>query len=345
MTLWDDASMCKQVFQQYGLVWFVLLGCLLVSERSSAATAVAVDTDGGYASAVLAKVLNKWEPPALRGNYSVQIKVSLDGTGKVKNCVPVRPSSLEVFDQVACSAVYAAQPFGKTSYEAPLDVYLAFQLRENSPLSGNYGVSDADAMRAEVTARTRVERDLAANMADATEQRARERAMAAAKSQGKTLPEVHPAPVDPPKAKTSSQGKNSTQVLPSYGEDVGDKRRQQKTQTGPAKIESQMASAEPKTLDPAQRMALRRDKYTSLLSRSLTRIIRFPKKLPAGTYAVVMRVVVDAKGKILENAVIQSSGNAEADKAILQSVKVARTVPAPPAGLENSFLVPLTATK
>ena len=322
----------------------LLLVLLVWADKGSAAAAVAVDTEGGYASEVLAKVLSKWNPPALRGNYSVQIKVSLDGSGRVNACVPVRPSAIEAFDQVACSAVYKAQPFGKTSYEAPLDIYLAFQLRENVPPASTLRPSDADAMRAEVSARTRLERDLAANLADATEQRARERALAAARSRGQTLPEVHAAPVDKkadmsvPKEKKpalSAQGPRG-QGLPSYGE------------YGAARAPKTDKPQTPKTEQPqdlATRQALRREKYIKLLTQSLGRIIFLPKHLPAGNYAMLMQVVVDAKGRILDNSMLKSSGNAEADKAMLHCVKVARTVPAPPTGLDTVFQVPLTVTK
>ena len=330
-----------------------VLRCLLAlllsgiwADESSAAAAVAVDTESGYASQVLAKVLSKWNPPALRGNYSVQIKVSLDGSGRVKECSPVQPSSLEAFDQVACSAVYAAQPFGKTSYEAPLDIFLAFQLRENAPPMSSLGPSDADAIRAEVSARSRVERDLAATIADATEQRARERALAAARSRGQTLPEMPAASVDkktdmslPKEKKPALAGRQpQEQRLPSYGEQVP--RSAQPTQP---KTDKAQAAAEPQ--DQAQRQALRKEKYTKLLTSSLSRIIFLPKHLPAGNYSLLMQVVVDPKGRILENSLLKSSGNTEADKAMLHCVKVARTVPAPPSGLDNTFQVPLTVSK
>ncbi|MCR5813637.1 MAG: TonB family protein [Desulfovibrio sp.] len=341
--------MSKQNLRPLVFRWLWLFGLfwLFCPGKSFAATAVAVDTESGYASEVLSKVLAKWTPPALRGNYSVQVKVSLDGNGHVKNCEAIRPSSIEVFDQVACSAVYAAQPFGKTSYEAPLDIYLAFQLRENAPPSSNLGLSDADALRAEVVARTRVERDLAATMADATEQRARERAQAAARSRGQTLPEVQAAPVDkkpeftPPKqqkpapAPKGAEGKR----LPANGEHAGPNPAAPAAQTKPV-----AGKTEP-PLDSGQLLALRKEKYTKLLTRSLTRIIFLPKQLPQGSYSVLMKVVVDAKGKILDNAILKSSGNADADKAMLHCVKVARTVPAPPSGLDNSFQVPLTVSK
>ncbi len=84
-------------------------------------------------------------------------------------------------------------------------------------------------------------------------------------------------------------------------------------------------------------------KYTNLLSRYLTRIVHLPKKVPEGRYAAKVQVVLEPSGRIARASVLESSGNSDADAAIVKSVLVSKTVPAPPKSLGLTFAVPIVA--
>ena len=357
-----------------GVLFCVLFfQCILTESCQATTLAGAIDTESGYAQGVLDKVMQKWSPPALRGSYSVRVKVSLDGSGRVTSCKAVRSSSIEVFDQVVCSAVHAAGPFGRTSYEAPLDLYLTFSLGAKEPKK-NEGVSDIDALRAEMNARSKAEREQAERSAGAVEDRARERALAAARSQGKDLPEIHAQPLaqHPKNAQSETKkpeqpGKKEKEVgqpkevsqtapveerplrtgvrepvpprpLPTYGEYGGVR----DAHADPSLLTSSSVSA---PRDEKALIEARLKKYTALLERYLNRVLVLPPKVPSGEYSMIMKVGVASDGKITEVGVIRSSGDETADAAMLRSVKQSRSVPAPPKSIGNSFQVPLKAQK
>ncbi|MCR4666653.1 MAG: TonB family protein [Desulfovibrio sp.] len=338
----------------------------------AATTVVGGDEENGYSAKVLSKVVDVWKPPVVQGNYTVELKVSIDGEGRVKQCIPLKSSSLEVFDQVACSAVYKAGPFGKPSYEAPIDVFLVFHLGDQDR-KVKQELSDADAMRAEALARARAEREQARTKAGAVEEQARNRAMLAARSQGKDLPEVSPAPVAPPhhmsgknvekdvkrRATSGETGKNppmekntnvagqekrkeaqkdhsrsSRHVSPSEGNGNGHTYGE-----GAAASASTDGNAPP----PSQKQ-VRKEKYLALLQRSLNRIIYLPDTVPDGSYPLTVRVELDQNGVIQAAKVLKSSGDERVDKATSQSISAARTVPRPPKSIGTSFVVPVTAS-
>ncbi|MBO4369395.1 MAG: TonB family protein [Desulfovibrio sp.] len=378
---------CPSICLLSGLFILLLLSSYAANASSSI---VGIDDERGYTGRIVSKVVSKWEPPALRGNYTVQIKVSLDGEGRVKKCVPVERSSLEVFDQVACSAVYAAAPFGRTSYEAPLDVYLVFHLGEHDR-KAMQELSDADAVRAEARARAKAEREMARSAASATEQNARERAEACARSQGKELPKVSAAPVAPahrsvsdtkPSSKKDKQRdrrtkddaqkerENRSASEPSQSLKETGKQAAPAIDTGKRKADAGRVASEeaalPKTKETAgtsqtplysygeseknakksaetTRNEAREQKYKALLKTNLDRVIFLPDKVPDGPYSLLVTVSLGRDGTIRDAWIHQSSGNEAADKATIRSIKLAKSVPAPPKSLGTTFTVPVTA--
>ncbi len=178
----------------------VLLTTLLFTAVPAAgASLAAADQNGGYSGKVLDKVIAVWAPPpALKGEFEVRLKVSLDGQGKVLNCAPTKDSGMEALDSSACGAVRQAAPFGTPPYGMPLDVHLAFWTGMPKGKAKTETLSNEEAMRAEVLARDKAERLMGQQRASSVEERARERAEAIAKSAGRPLPEVAPAPVAPP---------------------------------------------------------------------------------------------------------------------------------------------------
>ena len=191
---------------------FQLLGILTLSLTATGAWAAAMataDTSGGYAGKMLDKVVDIWAPPpALKGDFQVQLKVGLDGKGHVLNCTPVRPSGMEALDSSACGAVRQIGSFGRTPYEKPLEVHLSFWTGTPKGKTRNQIPDDAESLRLEEQARVKAEAAMSDNMAAGAEERARQRAEEAAKATGKDLPAIRPTVVAPaPPARDISAGK------------------------------------------------------------------------------------------------------------------------------------------
>lgn len=193
---------------------FQLLGILTLSLTATGAFASAMataDASGGYAGKMLDKIVDIWAPPpALKGDFQVQLKVGLDGKGHVLNCTPVRPSGMEALDSSACGAVRQIGSFGRTPYEKPLEVHLSFWTGTPKGKTRNQIPDDAESLRLEEQARVKAEAAMSDNMAAGAEERARQRAEEAAKATGRDLPAIRPTVVAPaPPVKDSSSGKTT----------------------------------------------------------------------------------------------------------------------------------------
>lgn len=110
----------------------LLAGLLLSSAlwtmpaTATAASIAAVDTQNGYAGAVLGKVSEVWAPPANAGNRLVRVRISVDGEGRVTGCEPTQRSGLPALDESVCAAVKKVESFGTPPYAMPIDVHFAF---------------------------------------------------------------------------------------------------------------------------------------------------------------------------------------------------------------------------
>lgn len=191
---------------------FQLLGILTLSLTATGAFAAAMataDASGGYTGKMLDKIVDIWAPPpALKGDFQVQLKVGLDGQGHVLNCTPLRPSGMEALDSSACGAVRQIGSFGRTPYEKPLEVHLSFWTGTPKGKTRNQIPDDAESLRLEEQARVKAEAAMSDNMAAGAEERARQRAEEAAKATGRDLPAIRPTVVAPaPPAKDRSDGK------------------------------------------------------------------------------------------------------------------------------------------
>ncbi|MDD4702146.1 MAG: TonB C-terminal domain-containing protein [Desulfovibrio sp.] len=174
-----------------------LILCLTATGTLAAAMSTA-DASGGYAGKMLDKVVDIWAPPpALKGDFQVQIKVGVDGKGKVQNCTPVRPSGMEALDSSACGAVRQIDSFGRTPHENPLEVHLSFWTGTPRGKARNQIPDDAESLRLEERARVKAEAAMSDNLAASTEERARQRAEETAKATGKDLPGIKPSVVAP----------------------------------------------------------------------------------------------------------------------------------------------------
>jgi len=177
-----------------------------------AASAASAD-QSTYAGNMLDKIIEIWAPPpALKSDFKVRLKVTVNGRGQVEDCKPVKSSGLEAFDSSVCGAVRQIGSFGTPPYGAPMDVHLTFWNGTPKGKPKAEPLSSEEALRAEVKARNKAEAALGDTRAEAAEDRARERAEAIAKASGKDAPEVRPAPVAPapaPKASAESKKKGA----------------------------------------------------------------------------------------------------------------------------------------
>lgn len=113
---------------RFPLLTAALLGAALclAPHAATAAGIAAVDTQNGYAGAVLGKISEIWAPPANAGNRLVRVRISVDGMGKVTGCEPTQRSGLPALDESVCNAVRTVESFGTPPYAMPIDVHFAF---------------------------------------------------------------------------------------------------------------------------------------------------------------------------------------------------------------------------
>lgn len=180
-----------------------------------AASAASAD-QSTYAGNMLDKIIEIWAPPpALKSDFRVRLKVTVNGRGQVEDCKPVKSSGLEAFDSSVCGAVRQVGSFGTPPYGAPMDVHLTFWNGTPKGKPKAETLSSEEALRAEVKARNKAEAALGDTRAEAAEDRARERAEAIARASGKNAPEVKPAPVAPaPALKANADSKKKGAKAP-----------------------------------------------------------------------------------------------------------------------------------
>ncbi|WP_298029949.1 TonB family protein [uncultured Desulfovibrio sp.] len=329
----------------------------------------AVDQNGGYSDKVLDKVIAIWAlPPNLKGDFTVRLKVSLDGQGKVLDCKPAKASGIEALDSSACGAVYQAAPFGTPPYGMPLDVHLAFWSGTPKSKAQAETLSTEEALRAEVMARTKAEGLMGQQRGSSVEERARERAEAIAKNAGQPLPDVKTAPVAPlTRAKavpgatkknaskssrsglstdspatvsiSSAKGKNAALSAPAMQLVSGSGKT-----AAPATATSQPAESKPTVMAQDQYDARYR-KYISTITQNLRNAMLIPAETAPGTYYATVRLNVDAAGAIKKSTLLQGSGDKLLDKFVLQGIRRAGSVTPSPSGLGNTLDITFTLVR
>ena len=110
-----------------------ILSCLVTVALYSAAVggafaaSAATADQSTYAGNMLDKIIEIWAPPpALKSDFRVRIKVSINSHGQVEACKPLKSSGLEAFDSSVCGAVRQIGSFGTPPYAAPTDIHLTF---------------------------------------------------------------------------------------------------------------------------------------------------------------------------------------------------------------------------
>lgn len=77
--------------------------------------------------------------------------------------------------------------------------------------------------------------------------------------------------------------------------------------------------------------------YLKKITRELRNSIYIPAESKAGTYYPVARIKINKQGKILSSEIINGSGDKTMDKYVLQGIKRADHVSAPPEGLGSTL--------
>lgn len=181
------------------MVQTAIFVCTIQTALIYAATMASVDASGGYAAKVLDKVLAVWAPPpALKSNFEVRVKISIDGKGNLKDCKTTKKSGLDALDTSTCGSVKQVAPFASPPDGKAVEVHMAFwtgmpkgKFREQPP-------SPEEAVRAEIRARTKAESLIGTQAASSAESVAKQRAEAVALKSGKPLPEIDEIPIAPP---------------------------------------------------------------------------------------------------------------------------------------------------
>ena len=279
----------------------------LSAPGARAAAMAAADASGGYAGKMLNKVVEIWAPPpALKGDFQVQVKVALDGTGHVQNCTPARPSGMEALDSSACGAVRQIGSFGKppkvvgySQDSTPATVAIGA-----SANSGNGPAAAAPKAPALTIAPTPLSAPPPSGP-EGTTANAAQGAVADA-----------PAPSSP--ANTAAQSATQPDGPTTYGPD-------NKAQF---------------------RYGKKHNKYFSNLSRELANAIIIPVETPLGTYYPTVRLTVDpATGAIAGFTFLEKSGDKYLDSFVSRGIKKAGSITPPPADLGTTLDITLTLVR
>ena len=344
---------------------------LCLPQMCHAATVVGTGEDGSYTGKVHTAVIKAWTPPpALKTDFTVRIRISIDGDGKIVSCKALAPSGLEAYDAAACGAAKKAGPFGTPPYGQPLDVYMTFWTGSPKNWDRREHLDSEAAARAEVMARTKADAAHGEYYASTTEDLARQRAEAAAKATGKELPAIHPKPVapaaptrltpktSPPKAPTfatqSAQNAPATEhVRQSAPSPAGTKpaaaqppgtNNKSGQQAAMASSRASLSAATSPPL-PASAVSSPTDKYRRNAEIYLCDAIYIPKETPLGTYTARLRLQISPKGKIEHFQTLSSSGDVHLDRAIRSGIRRKERLPPPPQAIKGELDVTLTLTR
>lgn len=86
-------------------------------------------------------------------------------------------------------------------------------------------------------------------------------------------------------------------------------------------------------------------KYLNKIRRELRNAMYIPAKTKPGTYHATVRISCDAAGKILQSSIVKSSGDSLLDKYVLQGIKRAGAITAPPKGSPETFDLTFTLVR
>ncbi len=312
----------------------ILLGALVFTPNPvSGAALAAADQNDGYSGKVLDKVLAVWAPPpALKGEFEVRVRISLDGQGKVLACTPTRTSGMEALDSSACGAVRQIAGFGTPPYGMPLDVHLAFWT--GMPKGKDSAARTAASAARPGKAKTGVNDESAATVPIKASQ---EKSAAKAVAAGTKKPAARDAPS--PLARPETAKKPAESQKPSPTGLTDEEMRLTLSAPEPA---AQGRPVQPKAQD---KYDPRYRKYLSRVVWDLRNAMFIPAETAPGTYYATVRLLLEPTGAIKNATLLESSGDKRLDRFVLQGIRRANSVPPPPAGLGTTLELTFTLVR
>ncbi|WP_165174458.1 TonB family protein [Desulfovibrio sp. ZJ369] len=294
----------------------ILLGALIFTPGpASGAALAAADQNDGYSGKVLDKVLAVWAPPpALKGEFEVRVRISLDGQGKVLACTPTRTSGMEALDSSACGAVRQIAGFGTPPYGMPLDVHLAFWT--GMPRGKDSAARPAASAARPGTAKTGVSDESAA-----------------------TVPIKDSQKKSAAKAVAAGTKKPAASQKPSPTGLTDEEMRLTLSAPEPA---AQGRPVQPKAQD---KYDPRYRKYLSRVVWDLRKAMFIPAETAPGTYYATVRLLLEPTGAIKDATLLESSGDKRLDRFVLQGIRRANRVSPPPAGLGTTLELTFTLVR
>ncbi|WP_165067101.1 TonB family protein [Desulfovibrio sp. ZJ200] len=294
----------------------ILLGALVFTpDSASGAALAAADQNDGYSGKVLDKVLAVWAPPpALKGEFEVRVRISLDGQGKVLACTPTRTSGMDALDRSACGAVRQIAGFGTPPYGMPLDVHLAFWT--GTPRGKDSAARTAASAPRPGTAKNGVSDESAAT-----------------------------APIK------ASQKKNAAQAVAAGTKKPAESQKPSPTGLTDEEMRLTLSAPEPAAQGrPVQPKA--QDKYDPRYRKYLSRVVWdlrnamfIPAETAPGTYYATVRLLLEPTGAIKNATLLESSGDKRLDRFVLQGIRRANSVQPPPAGLGTTLELTFTLVR
>lgn len=87
------------------------------------------------------------------------------------------------------------------------------------------------------------------------------------------------------------------------------------------------------------------ERYLSRITWSLRNSMYVPAQAAPGTYHATVRIHCDRAGKILSSSLVKGSGSGIVDRYVMQGIKRAGSVAAPPAGAPDAFDLDFTLVR
>lgn len=88
-----------------------------------------------------------------------------------------------------------------------------------------------------------------------------------------------------------------------------------------------------------------KQKYITAATREIRNSVYIPAETKKGIYHPVARIKINSQGKILSSEILKTSGDKTLDKYLLQGIKRAGQISAPPAGLAHEIDLPFSLTR
>lgn len=275
---------------------FLLCMALWMPRGALAAAVASADQVGGYAGHVLDKVTRRWNPPLDPLERKVRVRLRIDGSGKIIECVSLEPSGLPAMDNSVCAAAKSAAGFGTPPYGLDIDVYMTFWTGKPTPKPAEPETVPTVAPTASPPASPSSARMM-----------------------------VQPTKAEPPTGAEAKKAATSAPAASPPASPGSARMIVQPTKAGPP------VGAEAKKAKAPKSAAANVDRrYVNAVMAEISPNVAVPSNLPAGEHAVGVLLRVDAGGQILQAGLARSSGNAELDGAVIRGVKRTGKVGAPP---------------